>query len=109
VAENPEELIEQLLASPQGAVKAAAILERLGAFEPEPPGHEAGGSARSLSDLVRFAYANGQARLVGLPTTPEELAALVAMEGQAAPEKPLTHRSIENPDSRFSRAQSAHG
>ena len=34
VTERPEELVEQLLASPPGAVKAAAILEKLGVFDP---------------------------------------------------------------------------
>ena len=31
---RPEELVEQLLASPPGAVKAAAILEKAGDFDP---------------------------------------------------------------------------
>jgi hypothetical protein len=97
---KPDELAEQLLASPAGAVKAIAVLERMGFSEEEqaaketrlPPaiGHDTRAIVEGLSELglvapmtglaeaVARAYRTGQAQRLGLPMTAEELAALVA-------------------------------
>jgi hypothetical protein len=67
-----------------GAVKAVAVLERVGFSEEEearkaetvPP------EGTSLAAVVALAYRSGSARALGLPTTVEEFTALLATEGE---------------------------
>ena len=85
VSSNPEEFVEQLLASPPGAVKAAAMLERYGFTDEEEQAQTdaplrvgGGGGVTSMADCVAFAYSSGSPASWGLPTSHDELDALLA-------------------------------
>jgi hypothetical protein len=82
---DPERFAESLLSSPPGAVKAAALLEKSGSLVPVPAEPEAkpAPEGTSLSEIVAFVYANGNAAIFGLPTSVAEFEALLAGTGDA--------------------------
>jgi general stress protein YciG len=95
VTTEPERLVEQLASSPPGAVKLASILEKAGAFEPEPEKAENTGPTYGLPDLVALVARQGAATertVLGFELTPAQRA--LALE-QAAQEKHRNPASSE--------------
>jgi len=96
---DPEKAAARLMSTGAGAVAAIRVLEATGQLGPTKEdgsgeivvqsafGMATPDEAAGFADLVRLAYSTGQAALMGLPTTPDELAALLELEGDDAPEK----------------------
>lgn len=74
---DPERWAQAVVGSAWGAAWAGRLVGLEGAGEPKANGQEAS-SLHGFPDIVRLAYASGQAALLGLPTTAEELDALLA-------------------------------
>ncbi len=78
----------QLGTSARGLELAFAMVAKTRGKDPEapPPVHPQGLRTTGLRDVVEVAYRSRTADKLGLPTTPLELEALLALEGTTAPE-----------------------
>lgn len=124
VAGNPDMLVEQLLASPPGAVKAVALLERAGLLEPDGERQEGSqppsvASRVTYADIVGLAAREGQEHhLLGFELSDEQRAHVVAeyerrnpewrYGGEGVPEEARSHVPSRDEDGSISALDPAH-